>query len=57
MNIDGTWNTFKNVDAYFKDGDVAGIGVVHLPNSSMECFGTLNGKFLGKIIKIIKLNN
>jgi hypothetical protein len=49
--IDGKWNTFGNVDEDFNKGDYIGLGIIHQPNSKMECFATWNGKLLGKIIE------
>jgi hypothetical protein len=51
IQIDGN-SMFKFENAYeqSKDGDVIGIGIIHLPNSSMLCFVTRNGKLIGKII-------
>jgi hypothetical protein len=33
---------------FFKKGDFVGIGIIHQPNSSLKCFCTCNGEFLGK---------
>lgn len=36
-------------DRYFKKLEVIGVGIVH-NSTTMECFATLNGRLLGKII-------
>ena len=55
MVIDGSWTEFKYGYELFKKGDIIGIGIIQQSNLKMECFGTSNGKFLGKII-IISIN-
>jgi len=49
--IDGAETIFGKVDEYFKEGDVVGLGLIHsLGISTMECFVTLNGQLLRKIL-------
>ena len=49
--IDGSFKEFGNENEWFKKRNVIGMGLIQKPNSKMECFVTLNGKLLGKIIK------
>lgn len=43
-----------NCNEFFNKGEVIGIGMINYPaNSKMECFATLNGQLLGKIIEKI----
>jgi hypothetical protein len=45
-----TWIKFENDGGwYFQKDDVIGIGIIHQPNSKLECFATFNGKLLGEI--------
>lgn len=32
----------------FLKGDMVGVGIIHWPNSKIECFATSNGELLGK---------
>ena len=56
--IDDSETEFGNTYEWFKKGEVVGIGLIRQSNLSMECFATLNGKFLGKIFfqinKVVK---
>jgi len=55
--IDGKFIAFGNADVLLRKYDFVGIGIIQHPNSKMECFATLNDKFLGKINKIIEKKN
>lgn len=57
MWIDGHWKIFGNGNRYFKKEDFVGIGIIHHLNMKMECFATLNGELLGKIINKLKNKN
>jgi len=50
--IEGSSITIGNGNGFFKKGDFAGLGIIRHPNSKMECFATLNGILLGKIINL-----
>ena len=55
MQIDGNFIEFRNVQEYFKESDFVGLGIIHHPNSKMECFATWNGKLMGIKCKILIL--
>lgn len=39
---------FRNgIEEDFNEGDMIGIGIIHQPNSKMECFCTWNEELLG----------
>ena len=49
-DLENSNGDFEIADEYFKKGDIVGIGIIHHPNSKLECFATWNGELLGKII-------
>jgi len=52
MSIDYFLIEFKNVTELFKERDVIGLGLIHFPEKLLkQCFATLNGKLIGKILK------
>lgn len=52
--IGGSWIEFANGHELwcFNEWDFIGLGIIHHPNSKLECFATFDGKLLGnKIFK------
>ena len=51
--IDGSVTKLENVNGFFKEGDVIGLGIIHsMANPPMECFATCNGALLCNYFKI-----
>lgn len=50
MRVEVTNHDFENEGGNFIEGDFVGLGIIQTPNWKIECFATLNGKLLGKII-------